>query len=327
MTVYYRAPELPWNDGGQQQRFFGILLGLLLFVVVAGIAIPMIELPAKDRKELEQLPPQLAKVLERKKKEKPKPKPVIKKEKPKPKPEPEKKPEPKSEPKVEKPKPKPPKPEQPKKPKKEQQKPKLDASKQKRDAAKQKARDSVGENTLATLNNITSQVPIAALSTSSKGLNNAGAAATVVGSVVDRSAATRGSGGVDVTRLTTDTAGEKLGDRDVTAVEMTEEQIAETQESTTRSQEELRLAFEQYKVQFDRIYRGALQRNPNLAGSVTLRAEIQSDGSVSSCKVAKSELNNDKVHKRLESKCRQMKFGRRNGVDITVAEYPIKFIP
>lgn len=76
MTVYYRAPELPWNDGGQQQRFFGILAGLLLLVAVVGIAIPMIELPAKDRKELEQLPPQLAKVLERKKKEKPKPKPV-----------------------------------------------------------------------------------------------------------------------------------------------------------------------------------------------------------------------------------------------------------
>lgn len=68
MTVYYRAPELPWNDGGQQNRFLTILLGLLLFVVLVGVAVPLIELPAKDRKELEQLPPQLARVIERKKK-------------------------------------------------------------------------------------------------------------------------------------------------------------------------------------------------------------------------------------------------------------------
>ena len=311
MTVYYRAPELPWSDGGQQQRFFGILLGLVLFVVMVGVAIPMIELPAKDRKELEQLPPQLAKVLERKKKEKPKPKPVVKKEKPKPKPEPEKKPEPKPEPKKEKPKPK----------------PKVKAPKEKREAAKQKARKAVGEKALSALSSISSQVPIAALNTSSKGLNNAGSKAVAVGSVVDRAAATRGSGGVDVASLTTETVGEKLGDRDVTAVELTEEQIAETQESSTRSDEELRLAFEQYKVQFDRIYRSALRRNPNLSGAVTLRAEIQPDGTVSSCKVHKSELNNARVHKRLEAKCRQMQFGNRPGVDVTVAEYPIKFIP
>ena len=203
----------------------------------------------------------------------------------------------------------------------------MKATKEKRAAAKEKAKKAFGGNALAALQATRAQVPIAALSTSSKGLSNAGAKATAVGSVVDRSAATRGSGGVDVAALTTDTVGEKLSDRDVTAVELTEEQIAETQESSTRGQEELRLAFEQYKVQFDRIYRSALRRNPNLAGSVTLRAEIQPDGSVSSCKVEKSELNNARVHKRLEAKCRQMQFGNRDGVDMTVAEYPIKFIP
>ena len=81
MTVYYRTPQLPWSDGGDQHRFIPILVGFLLFVMVVGIIIPFMDVPQLDRKDLEKLPPQLAKVIERKKLEKPKPLPPKKEEK------------------------------------------------------------------------------------------------------------------------------------------------------------------------------------------------------------------------------------------------------
>ncbi|PHS66513.1 MAG: hypothetical protein COB09_03385 [Thalassobium sp.] len=180
---------------------------------------------------------------------------------------------------------------------------------------------------MSALNNIRNQVPIAALNTSSKGLSNAGNKATNVGTVVDRNAATRTSGGVDVASLTNATVGENLSDRQVTAVEMTAEQEEASAAATTRSQEELRLVFEQYKVQFDRLYRSALRKNPALAGSVTLKMDVQPDGSVSSCSVFKSELNDAGLHKRLEMKCRQMQFEKRSNIDVTAVEFPIRFMP
>jgi len=93
----YRPPELPWSDSGDGRRFRAFLWVLLLIVLVTSIAVPLINLPEKDRSELEKIPPQLAKMIERKKKE------VVKPPKPGPKPEPKvgSKPEPIPEPKPE----------------------------------------------------------------------------------------------------------------------------------------------------------------------------------------------------------------------------------
>ncbi len=314
----YRPPELPWSDSGDGRRFRAFLWVLLLIVLVSSIAVPLINLPQKDRSELEKLPPQLAKIIERKKKE------IAQPPKPELKPEPKIEPEPKPEPKPEsKPEPKPlPKPEP-----KPERKPEVKATEEKRAVAKEKAKEAFGADALAALSRLRSEVPVAALKTSSSGLSNAGNKVTSVGSVVDRAAASRSSGGVDVATLTTATAGETLSDRTLTAVELTPEQVAQTKESRKRSQEELRLAFETYNLHYDRIYRGALRANPTLAGAVTLALVIEPNGSVSECKAIKSELKDDKLIRRLESKCRQMQFADRPGLEVTKAEYPIRFNP
>ncbi len=316
MASIYPAPQLPWSDADDRRLFWPLLTALLLLVIIAGVVIPLIDLPQRDRQDLERLPPQLARVIERKKLQ-PKPLPV-----------PEKKPPPEPRvvepaPVVEKPKPAPlPKPEP-----KPAPKPKTEATPEQRQQARETARKAFGNEALQALSQIRSDVPLAALGTSSQGLNNAGSAATSVGSVVDRAAAGRRSGGVDESALTSATAGEQLDERQLTAVEVTAEQEEATAAAATRSQEELRLVFEQYKVQFDRIYRGALRKNPTLSGSVTLRLDVQPDGTVSQCSVLKSELKDARLHKRLESKCRQMTFASRPGVDLTVVEFPIRFMP
>jgi outer membrane biosynthesis protein TonB len=315
-TSIVRPPELPWNDA-DHKSFRLILVIFMSIVLVVGFIVPNITLPEIDRKELEKVPPALAKVIKRKKLEKPKskpmPKPVEKKE--------EKKPEPKKV--EEKPKPKP----KPKPVPKPKPKPKKDVPKEKRVQAKEKAKAAFGNDAMKALSGITASVPIAALNTSSKGLSNKGNTATQVGSVIDRNAASRGSGGVSVAALTTATVGEDLSARDVTAVELSNEEIQVEETGRSRSQEELRLVFEQHKSAFDRLYRKALRKNAALEGSVTLKLEIQPNGDVSSCIVTESELKDSRLQKRLASRCRMITFDSKSNIDITVVEFPIRFIP
>jgi protein TonB len=315
-TLSMNSPELPWNDS-DQQNFRFILVAFLIVVLAVGFAIPNISLPEIKRTELEKVPASLAKVIKRKKLEKPKvkpkPKPVEKKLEEKPKP---KKVEEKSK---EKPKPKPkPKP---------RPKPKKEVPKEKRVEAQASAKKAFGNDALAALSSIQGSVPIAALNTSSKGLSNNGNKATSVGSVIDRDAAVRGSGGVSIAALTTTTVGENLSARDVTSVELSSDEIAIEETGRSRSKEELRLVFERHKSSFDRLYRKALRSNAALEGTVTLKLEIQPNGKVSRCTVANSELKDKKLHKRLASRCRLIAFESRSSIDITEVEFPIRFIP
>ena len=308
--------ELPWNDS-DQKNFRLIMILMLSVVLILGIIVPIIKLKAIDRAELEKVPPQLAKIIKRKKieKAKPKPKPKAKKQ--------EKKPEVKKEKPKEKPKVK----DKPKPKKKPKAKPKKKVAKAKRVKAKAKAKKAFGNKALAALSNIKSSVPIAALNTSSKGLSNKGNKATAVGSVIDRSAASRGSGGVSVAALTTATVGESLSARDVTAIELSAEEIQIEESASSRSQEELRLVIGQHKTAFDRIHRKALRNNPTLEGMVVLKLEIQPNGEVSSCSISESEIKDARFKKRLVSRCRLISFEDKPDVDITVAEYPIRFTP
>lgn len=311
-TLSMSSPELPWNDS-DQNIFRFILAAFLIVVFAVGFVIPSISLPEIKRTELEKVPPSLAKVIKRKKLEKPKVKP-----KPKPKPV-EKKLEEKPKPKKveEKPKPKP----------KPRPRPKKDVPKEKRAEAQESAKKAFGNDALAALSSIQGSIPIAALNTSSKGLSNSGNKATNVGSVIDRDAASRGSGGVSIAALTTATVGENLSARDVTSVELSNDEVAVEEVGRNRSKEELRLVFEQHKSSFDRLYRKALRSNGALEGSVTLKLEIQPSGKVSRCTVTNSELKDKKLHKRLVSRCRLIAFEKRSSINITEVEFPIRFIP
>ena len=145
--------------------------------------------------------------------------------------------------------------------------------------------------------------------------------------MVNRDAATSSSGGVDTSELTTSTTGETLATREVTQVEVTEEQTASNAALRKRSTEELRLVFESYSVHYDKIYRRALRGNPALEGTVTLALTIQPNGTVSACVAAKTELDDAGLIRRVESKCRQMQFENRPQVEVAKVEYPIRFNP
>lgn len=327
-SLTFRSTELPWSDSKQEHLFKKVLIALLMLTLVLGIAVPNITLPELKRENLEKLPPQLAKVIKRKK-EAPKPKPVPKVEKKIEKPV-EKKVEPK---KVEavkaKPKPKPvvvakPKP-----------KPKPVAKKERTPerikAAKEKAQKLISNfsNDLADMQNM---VDMSTLAVDSSVLSNAGAAATVVGSVVDQAAVDR-VGGIDETQLTRATGVEQLAtaQRDTTQVKaVAKEELVDAVVDTkvagmSRTQMQIRRVFEQNKSRFDRIYRKALRSNPVLQGTVTLGIEVAASGEVNDCNVKSSDLDDAKVIKRITMTCKRLAFDAASKED--KFEYPLTFAP
>lgn len=326
-SLTFRSSQLPWSDNKQEHLFNKVLLVLLLLTLVLGVIVPNITLPELKRENLEKLPPQLAKVIKRKK-EAPKPKPVPKVEKKVEKPV-EKKLEPK---KVEavKPKPKPvaakPKP---------KPKPKVVAKKERTPervkAAKEKAKKLIS-NFSSDLADMQNMVDMSALTSDSSALSNAGSAATVVGTVVDQAAVDR-VGGIDETQLTRATGAEQLAtaQRDTTQVEAVAKEalvdkVADTKVAgMSRTQMQIRRVFEQNKSRFDRIYRKALRSNPILEGTVTLGIEVAASGEVNNCNVKSSDLDDARVIKRITMTCKMLAFDAASETD--KFDYPLTFAP
>lgn len=329
-SLTFRSTELPWSDSKQEHLFNKVLIALLMLTLILGIAVPNITLPELKRENLEKLPPQLAKVIKRKK-EAPKPKPVPKVEKKIEKPV-EKKVEPK---KVEavkaKPKPKPVVVAKPKPKPKPKPVAKTERTPERIKAAKEKAKKLISNfsNDLADMQNM---VDMSTLAVDSSVLTNAGAAATVVGTVVDQAAVDR-VGGIDETQLTRATGAEQLAtaQRDTTEVKaVAKEELVDAVADTkvagmSRTQMQIRRVFEQNKSRFDRIYRKALRSNPVLQGTVTLGIEVAASGEVSDCNVKSSDLEDAKVIKRITMTCKMLAFDAANKED--KFEYPLTFAP
>ena len=326
-TLTYRTPELPWANNKQEVLFRNILLVFLAAILVLGVVVPNISLPEIKREKLEKLPPQLAKVIKRKK-DKPKPKPIVKakvKEKII-----EKKVEPikeivKPKPKViakakAKPKPKP------------KQLVKKKHTPQQRKAAKAKAKKLIA-NFASDLADMQSMVDMSTLGMDSSVLNNAGMAETSVGTVIDQAAVSR-VGGVDESQLTRATGAEQLAEasRSVTEVKaLPKEALASTAvpdkklAGMSRTQMQLRRVFERNQSRFDRIYRKALRSNPALEGTVIFGITIASSGEVSDCLIKSSDLQDAKVERRMTSTCKMLAFDE--AVKEDVFEMPLTFAP
>ena len=298
VALQYR---LPWTVVPEEQtRFKKILRALMVLLIVLGIAMPLIPLQEKDRKELEKLPPQLSKVILKKKT--PPPKPEVKKEE---KPKEEAKPEPKPE---KKPEPKP-------KPKKE--KPKVDPKKL--DQARKKAKQSGVLKHTAALKALRDSLDLGTLSKGAK-VDQGGSKATKMERAVIASKAVAGSGGVSAAGISRGTGGSGLQGgsiaelNDETALADVAAEAAQKAKGKKgkRTGEELRRVFDANKGPMFTIYNKALRDDPTLEGKVQFEFVIEPDGSVSSCKVINSELNNPRLERRLSARIGLFDFGAKD---------------
>ena len=313
MTALAVGPQfsLPWDlDREDVKKFKRWLTICLLAVVLGGTVMPLLPVPEVDREELEELPPQLARILLEKPKPvppPPPPKPEVKEEE---KPVPEEEPEPKPEPEPEVvPEPEP-----------------TVAD------AKEKAQVSGLLAFQDAFADMRDAVDMTALNDTGALAQGAGEAASIDRSIMTSKHGTR-SAGVNVTALSRDTGGVALAGRETTKVEAPEESagtggVKQPREldARQRSIEEVRRVFDTNKGAIFAIYNRALRQDPTLQGKVVLELVIDPTGRVIDVKVVTSELTDDTVVAKIVNRIRLFDFGKRD-VGTTTISYPVHFLP
>lgn len=303
---------LPWSKvSSESTRFWAIVLILFILILPVAFIIPTVQLPEKERSQLEALPPQLAKVIIEKKKVEPKPK-----EEPKPpkKEEPEKKPqEVKKEPKPEpKPKPKP--------------KPKIKKTPPKK--AVEEARKVAEASGLLALQDDLADMR-ASLDTSSLTSTPNMVAKTMAAkaTAVDAGSALRGSGGVDTSSMAVPAETVALAQREGTVLEETEVEKRTAQakkKGNERSSGNIRRVFDQNKSSLFTVYHRALRKDPSLEGKLVLKLTIEPSGAVSACEVVSSDLDAPSLERKIVSRVKLFNFGAQS-VSAKTITYPIDF--
>ncbi len=297
--------QLPWSASqDDDQKFRKVVLIALFLFVVFGVIVPLLPVQEIEREELEEIPPQLAKI-ELEKKELPPPpevekeKPVEKKVEPKPKPKPKVKPKPKPKQTVEQ----------------ARDKAALSGLLQFKDDL-QEMRDSVDKDKLS--NNQLSR--------------STGEAKKVERSIITGKTGST-SGGINTSRLSRNTGGAALSGRETTKVSGPVANLGKGDGSGTgsgsssgRSDESVRKVFDRNKGSIFSIYNRALRKDPALQGKVTIKLVIEPSGAVSSVKLVSSELNNPGLESKLIARIKLVNFGAED-VSRTTVNYSFDFLP
>ncbi len=298
---------LPWENAGREKfmRWLGICLGV---VFVVGVIVPWLTLPEVEREALEELPPQLARIVMAKPEVKiPPPPPPKEVEQVKPEEPPKDKPLPKEEKPVVK------------------EQPKVADAKEKASVSGLLAfKDAFADMREA--------VDVSKLQDTAAIQRGSGSAATLDRSLLTSKHSTRSSG-VNVSALSRETGGVALSGRETTKVEAPE-QVAgnggvrrpKSVDGRDRSIEEIRRVFDSNKGAIFAIYNRTLRSNPALQGEVVLELVIDPNGRVVDCKVVASEIADQTMIDKIVNRIRLFNFGERD-VKTTTIRYPVHFLP
>jgi len=328
MAVSQDRLNLPWtNEGKENTRFTIILVSLILVFLVLSVWIPSVMLPEKDRKTLEKLPPQLAKLVKKKLPPKPKPKPKpVKKE------EPPKKKEAKPKKKAELPK-------------------KIDKPKEKKVIPKLKKPTVVKENKLTKevkkARAVAKKSGLLALQSDLADLKSAVDVNALAKKIAPRreqaiaakagSASTadvlRRSSGIQTEAISAPAETIRLAAHDGEVLNATADEISlakAEQEAASglaqRSKDSIRLVTESLKSSFLKLYNREIRKNPFLEGLLLLEVVIEPSGEVSFCRVVSSELNHATLENKIVKRMYLADFGVENVVQTTI-NIPFPFHP
>jgi protein TonB len=92
-----------------------------------------------------------------------------------------------------------------------------------------------------------------------------------------------------------------------------------------RSAEDIRKVFDQYGARLNNAHQRALRDDPNIQGSVILKLVIAPDGSVSSCSIASSQLNNQDLENKIVAIVKGFNFGQDN-VEVYSGTHTLNFL-
>ncbi|SFR40067.1 hypothetical protein SAMN04488073_0490 [Marinobacter gudaonensis] len=315
---------LPWSrEAGENRRFAVILVVMVALFLPPAFLIPSLQLPERDRSEVEQIPPRLARLVEA-------PRPVSPPEpaqpEPEPEPEPVQPPEPvEPEPKVAEQKPDPaPEPE-----------PVPDATPPGGEPAQtvEQAREKASRSGLLAMKDRLASMRAPEPTSGKTFTANTGTAATEAELAPEQSSVLAGSGGVADQAM--EDASVAVADHQVKSVKVAEEaaprEVAASPGSARpstgeRAMSNIRKVFDAQKTALYSLYRRELRQDPTLEGKVLLELVIEPDGSVSACEVVSSELEHPTLEQRIAMRVRLFNFGADN-VEARKVRFPIDFLP
>lgn len=308
--AYYSHPfPLPWDINREdRKKLKAWLLWVLLALFIVGGPMPWLPVPEVERKDLETLPPQLARILQEK------PEPVIP---PPPPPPPEVKEEAQ------------PKPQEIPVPIIEEP---VIAPEPTVADAKEKAAVSGLLAFKDAFADMRDAVDMSKLQDTGAIQRGSGAAASIDRAILTSKYGTR-SAGVNVSALSRETGGVALSGRETTKVEVPVGskgtggvRAPRDVDQRGRSIEEIRRVFDSNKGAIFAIYNRALRRDPLLQGRIVLELVIDPNGQVIECKVVATELVDDVLISKIVNRVRLFDFGKRD-VSITTISYPVHFLP
>ena len=301
--------------GGQYEdsRFQRLLLlGVVLWLVFA-VLIPLLNVPERSREVLEQIPPQLARVILQEKKAPPPPEP-----------------EPQPEQKIEPPKPEP-VPEEPVAAVKEPVKP-----------DPQKAREQAQQAGLLAMRDELADLrqSFQINNTAPKLKSSGDAKAAEVERKLLRNDANKTFAAAEAAAVAGDIARSELADTGSVALAETElkglsatgrKDVVEQRSSTSggaagRSEADIRRVLEANKSSLYTLYSRALRANPLLKGKVVFELVINPDGSLAEVSIVRSELNDSKLERQLTLRLRSVNFGAE-AVALTRSQWTVEFLP
>lgn len=327
MSSSFSHQTLPWSDVRSERKLFRVSLGCVfaIFVTVA-VVVNFYEVPEPDRESLEEIPPQLAKLLKAEKAKKIEP---IKTEKP-PLVEPKK---------VEAPKPKPkaaPKPTPKVSPKDSVKKPRaLKETKKSTEKQIQQARNVAKQSGILAMQSemaaLSSSVSSDGFSSSIKSTSQRSASASARKvDTVNESALTATSGVNAPDKQNVATQSIDLEASASERLEVTSEEIAlakaEREEANTRKDEEIQIVVEGLRSTFNLLYNRALRDDPFLEGMLELVIRIEPNGVVSRVDIVQNTLENDAFVAKLIARMKLTNFGA-SGNKAIEKNLPFEFSP
>jgi protein TonB len=306
---------LPWEATRKEdKRFKRILKRLLLVLLVLAIVFPWLPLPEIEREAAEIMPPTLAKViLQQKLPAQPTPPPP-------PKPEPAQKEKP--------------------------AKKTVSPAKSKKPEPARKKVASMGIAAFSKqLQSLRSSLDVAKLRARNTNVKT-GAAERSTRSVLGRDLATKTSGGVNSSVISTNGSGTQLAGRSGVAVG-SPMGIGDgtgggsgngtgggsggggkhgSSVAGGRDMESIRRVFEQHKGAIYAIYNRALRRDPEIRGKYVFHIVIEPSGAISQIELVSSELENGVLEQKLLARIRVIDFGP-DDVVATPVNYKFDFLP
>lgn len=313
----HREQIMPWSRGAEEdKRFRQSLTAAVLYCILLGLLLPMINLPTLLREKLTEVPERVANVIRREAATPPPPAPV---------PEPELTPDP-IEPElteerlvdelVE---------EIPDTPVADAGK--TDASQQVRSKGILAFRDNFASGAL--------DRPSARLGSQASVRNTGSDAVGRPERAMVTTSAPGSSGGINLAELSRDVGG---GGQAIDGVEVTRVASAigtgdgpdrplSAGLSAGRTDEEIQIVFDRYKSALYRLYNRELRMDPSLRGQLVLRLTIEPDGSVSLCEVQSSDMDAPDLAQNVVTRVRDFDFGAKEDIAAVTIIYPIDFLP